>query len=136
MRRGYGVLMIIILSAAPAWAQWAVIDAADIAQNTTTALNSSKQVYNSSQQVINEYNEIRNQIEQIANQVKNLQRIPKGLNFLDDITMFGNKIDGLMSQATGISFELTQATGQFDRLYRQAASVTSTADVLALRQKL
>jgi P-type conjugative transfer protein TrbJ len=74
------LLAILTLSLTQEWAsaQWAVIDAADVAQNTTTALNSVKQVYNSGQQLIAEYNIFRSTVTQIENQVKNLQHIPKG----------------------------------------------------------
>ncbi len=130
------VLLCLLVHGQGAFAQWAVVDAGDIAQNTITAVNSAKIAIDTGQQVINTYNVILNQIKQIENQVKNLQRLPQGLNFVQDISLFGSKVTGLLGQANTVSFELDQATKQFDTLYRQAATVASTGDILALRQQM
>src|SRR2546428_3916008 len=122
----------------PHWgrAQWAVIGAANVAQNTTTALNSIKQVYNSGQQLIAEYNIVRNTITQIENQVKNLQHMPQGLNLFDTILAYGSRIDSLLSQANTLSFELDQASRDFDRLYRHTTQIASPQAALGVRQQL
>jgi P-type conjugative transfer protein TrbJ len=130
------VLLTLVGSGEWASAQWAVEDAANLVQNTTTAFNSVKQVYNSSQQLIAEYNIFRSTVTQIENQVKNLQRIPKGLNLFDTLLAYGNRIDALLSQTNTLSFELDQAVRDFDQLYRQAAQLTSAHNALQLRQQL
>jgi len=112
------------------------IDAGDIAQNTITAASMVKQVYTSAQQLIAEYNIVRNTITQIENQVKNLQHMPAGLNLFDTITAYGSRIDSLLSQANTLSFELDQASRDFDKLYRQTAQMTSPQSALGLRQQL
>jgi P-type conjugative transfer protein TrbJ len=116
-------------------AQFAVLDAGNLVQNTTTALSMLKQVQTSAQQLIAEYNLVRNTITQIENQVKNLQRIPKGLSYIDDISLFGSRLSGLMATANGISFQLDQATRQFEHLYQQTATLTAP-NVFNLRQQM
>jgi P-type conjugative transfer protein TrbJ len=107
-----------------------------LGQMIATAANTAASYVRQGEQIVNEYNIIRNQIVQIEHEVANLQRIPKGLNFLDDISLFSNRLTGLMAQANAVSFELDQATKDFEKLYQQAATVTRTGDVLALRRQL
>jgi len=129
-------LVTLFLRCQYASAQWSVIDASNLVQTTLTAINTAASYARQGEQIINEYNVIRNQIVQIEHEVANLQRIPKGLNFLDDITLFGNKLNGLMGQANAVSFELDQATKDFDKLYKQAQAVATTGDIMTLRQQL
>src|SRR5216684_1673784 len=112
-------LVALVLRCHSASAQWAVEDAANLVQNSLTALNAAASYVRQGEKIINEYNVIRNQIVQIGHEVTNLQRIPKGLNFLDDNTLVGSRLNGLLGQANGVSFELDQATKDFDKLYRQ-----------------
>jgi hypothetical protein len=42
--------------------------------------------------------------------VTNLQRIPEGLNMLETVQAYGNKLMGLMSQANAVSYDLDRAT--------------------------
>src|SRR5215831_15122774 len=137
MRTRLVLSLLLGLAAAPGWAyDVPVIDITNIVQSTISAANSVKIAADTAQQVINTYNVILNQIKQIENQVKNLQRMPQGLNFTDDMRLLGSKVTGLLGQANTVSFELDQATKQFDTLYRQAATVASTGDILALRQQM
>jgi P-type conjugative transfer protein TrbJ len=131
-------LVLLLCLALPPWAvaQWAVVDAANLVQNTTTAFSMVKQVYTSAQQLIAEYNIVRNTITQIENQVKNLQRIPKDLNLFDTIITYGNRIDTLLSQTQTLSFQLDQAVRDFDRLYRHSVQTASPQGVMHLRQQL
>jgi P-type conjugative transfer protein TrbJ len=129
-------LVALVLWGHSASAQWAVEDVAAIAQETITAVNTVAMYARQGEQIINEYNVIRNQIVQIEHEVTNLQRLPKGLNFLDDITLFGNKLNSLMGQANAVSFELEQATKDFDKLYRQAVTIATTGDIMTLRKQL
>ncbi len=112
-------------------AQFAVIDAADVVQNTMTAVNSVKTAVNTAQQVVNEYNMIRNQVDQIANQVKNLQHFD--LNETQRLLSLGNAITGTLRQAQGVSFELAQATRQFDTLYPRIQQQLSAAQIMSMR---
>src|ERR1043166_6211217 len=119
MRRSVmSVICLSLLFPCACMAQFAVLDAGNLVQNTTTALSMLKQVQTSAQQLIAEYNLVRNTITQIENQVKNLQRIPKGLSYIDDISLFGSRLSGLMATANGISFQLDQATRQFEQIGR------------------
>jgi P-type conjugative transfer protein TrbJ len=133
----------VVLTAALSWGQIPVTDAGlnaqgviEIAQTALTAANTAAQYIRQGEQIVNEYNMIRNQIIQIEHEVTNLQRIPQGLNFMDTISAYGNKINGLLGQANAVSYELDQATKDFDKLYRQAATVATAADVMTLRQQL
>jgi P-type conjugative transfer protein TrbJ len=124
-------------------AQWAVFDGAaaqqrilQLAEAVATTANTANAYIRQGQQIVNEYNIIRQQILQFETMVKNLQRIPEGLNFFDTIMAYGSKIDGLLSQANAISFELTQAERDFDRLYRQSVQLTSSQGIMQLRQQL
>jgi type IV secretion system protein TrbJ len=139
------VLLLMIVLLFPPWsaAQWAVLDAGNLTQNTTTALhavltaaNTAKSYIVQGQQLVAEYNQILNQIKQIEYMVQNLQRIPDGLNVLDLITAYGNKMTGLLGQAHLLSYDLDQATKQFDGLYKQVGAMVSTGDILAARTKL
>src|ERR1041385_1249430 len=127
-------LVLLLTSAYPVAAQWAVADAANLVQNTTTALNSVKQVYNSGQQLLTEWNILRQNIIQIENQVRNLQRIPAGLNLLDVVGAYGARIDSLLSQANAVSFTLGQAERDFDRLYRVSGAVTGSQALAQCQQ--
>jgi len=126
-----------------ACAQWPVTDAGNLVQNTIsasnailTAANTAKSYIVQGQQLVAEYNTVLNGIKQLEWMATNLTRIPDGLNFIDTITAYSNKITGLLGQATMLSFNLDQATKQFDGLYRQVGTLSSAGDILALRQKL
>jgi len=130
-RRATLTVALLFLVAPRAWGQWAVIDGSNLLQNTMTAFNSVKTAVNTAQQVVNEYTMIRNQIDQIANQVKNLQHFD-----LDDtqrLLSLGNAITGTLRQAQGVSFELAQATRQFDTLYPRLQQQMSAAQILTMR---
>src|ERR1043166_4157176 len=105
-------LLGMLLLAQPSGAQIPVTEAGAAAQRVITLYNQGLAYIRQGEQVLNEYNMIRNQIEQIANQVKNLQRIPEGLNFMQAIPLFGNRLTGLLATANGLSFTLDQSARQ------------------------
>jgi P-type conjugative transfer protein TrbJ len=129
-------LLGLLLITPRAWGQIPVTDVAAAAQRTVQLVNQGLAYVRQGEQIINEYNQIRNQITQIAHQVANLQRIPQGLNFMQDISLYGSKVTGLLGQANALSFELDHSARQFDDLYRQAHAITTPAGMLALRQQM
>lgn len=129
-----GLLMLLWLGRAHA--QWAVADAANLVQTTLTALSTAASYVRQGEQVINEYNLIRNQIVQIEHEVTNLQRLPEGLNMLETIGAYGNKVTGVLARANAVSYELDQATSDFEKLYMRTAAITTAQDIYTLRQQL
>lgn len=129
-------LLSLVLMTPCAWGQIPVTDAAAAAQRTIQLFNQGLAYVRQGEQIVNEYNLIRNQIIQIGHEVTNLQRLPQGLNFMQDISLYGSKITGLLGQANAISFELDQSTKQFDDLYRHAHAITTPAGALELRQQM
>ena len=136
----FGVVTTLMCHPGPARAQWAVEDAAALAQRTGIWIQEAAQwgqsLKNQVDSITNEYNIILQQIAQYETMVKNLQRIPQGLNFFDIIQYYGNQVNGLLGNANMLSFNLDQSVRQFDSLYNQVAPLTSAEGVLALRTKL
>jgi hypothetical protein len=106
-----------------------------LTQAMATVANTARQIEQTAVEIENQYNIILYQIRQWETMVANLKRLPDGLNFLDTINLWGQQIDGLLSQSAGMSFTLEAAMGQFDVLYRRAASLNPQA-LLAQRQTL
>src|ERR1051326_2097954 len=129
------MLAVVLLFPRTSVAQFPVTDAGNLVQNTISAFNSVKTAYNTAQSVINEYNIILNEIKMIENQVKNLTRMSPDLNFMQDISLFGSRLSGLMATANGVSFQLDQATKDFGRLYQQTAVLTGPG-MLTWRQSM
>ncbi len=110
-----------------------VIDAAAIVQATITAFNSLRQVQQGVQQVTNQYTQIKNQLAQLQNQATNLTRFPA--TYSQDLLGLGNRLTGTLATTQGLSFQLSQATAQFDRLYPRATTLMASGDFRTLRQQ-
>ena len=141
MTRTLLTLALLLGTASHSAAQIPVTDGGNLAQNVITAANAVLTAANTAkiyvlqgEQLINEFNLIRDQIVQIEHMVTNLQRIPEGLNYVDTILAYGNKLTGLMSQANAISYELDSATKQFQTLYADADTLAS-GDLALVRQR-
>jgi P-type conjugative transfer protein TrbJ len=93
------------------------------ANSVITATNVAASYIRQGLQIQNEYNIILQQIAQYETMVKNLQRLPEGLNFVDTVLAYGNKLTGLLSQVNGLSYDLEDATQQFEALYLDAETV-------------
>lgn len=122
-------LLTLLLRCQFASAQWLVEDAINLVQNSMTAINTA-------QSVKHEYDLVVGQIEQLANDVRNLARIDASLNYFDVITSYGNNIATLLGHAQMLSYDLTQATAQFDALYQQLSLTASPADLLMQRRQM
>jgi P-type conjugative transfer protein TrbJ len=123
---------LVLLSSSPTAAQWAVHDAPAGLQRAALWVEEALQW---ARAIEGTYNVIRRQIEQIELMVRNLQRLPLDLNVVDDLLRYGNHLTGMLDTAHAVSFQLDQATRQFDMLYRQADRLAS-GDTLTWRQQL
>jgi P-type conjugative transfer protein TrbJ len=108
-----------------------VIDASNLVQSTISALYDIKTALSAAQEVINSYTQIANQVTQIANQVKNLQQFDA--NYAAQLVGLNTSITGTLQHARGVSFQLGQATTDFDALYPRVASNLSGPDVQQMR---
>lgn len=113
--------------AAPAYAQWAVFDAQNYAQNVLEAARALQQ--------------INNQIQQLQNEAMMLQNMGTNLTSLNTSqlgTMVSalTQISTLMNQAQGIAFNVSATNAAFAQTYPQSyPTTTSTATLETDAQK-
>tara|TARA_R110002012_G_scaffold30184_1_gene91921 strand:- start:2757 stop:3473 length:717 start_codon:yes stop_codon:yes gene_type:complete len=91
-----------------AHAAWPVFDATNYGQNVLQAARALEQINNQIQQ-------LQNQATMLQNMARNLQRLD--FSSLGQMQGALNRIDGLMMQAEGLSFDLTQLEGQWQQQY-------------------
>ncbi len=99
-----------MILASPAKAQFAVIDASNLAQNVLQAARELEQINNQVQS-------LQNEASMLQNEAKNLT----SLNFssLTGITNDLQQVSNLMNQAQGISFDVQSVQTAFQQLYPQ-----------------
>ncbi len=90
------------------YAGWPVFDATNYGQNVLQAARALEQINNQIQQ-------LQNQATMLQNMARNLQRLD--FSSLGQMQGALNRIDGLMMQAEGLSFDLTQLEGQWRQQY-------------------
>lgn len=107
--------------AAPAHAGWPVFDASNYVQNMLTAARTLEQINNQIQQ-------LQNQATMLQNMARNLQRLD--FSSLGQMQGALNRIDGLMIQAEGLSFDLTQLDAEWQQNYpEEYSAMVSTNDM-------
>ena len=111
----------LIFSLRPAAAQYAVIDASNLAQNTLTAARAL-------QQINNQVQALQNQVVMLANQARNLTSL--NYSSLNQLTTTMGQISSLMDQAQGIAFNVTATQSAFAQQYPQQYSASVTNDQL------
>jgi type IV secretion system protein TrbJ len=117
-----GVIAVLFAALArPAAAQWAVIDASNLIQNTMTAARALEQINNQVQQ-------LQNQVVMLANEARNLTSL--NYSSLDQLNSTMGQISALMDQARGIAFNVTATQNAFAQQYPQAYSASVTNDQL------
>jgi len=99
---------LIIAAPQAGYAAWPVFDATNYTQNMLTAARTLEQINNQIQQ-------LQNQATMLQNMAKNLQRLD--FSSLGQMQGALNRIDGLMMQAEGLSFDLTQLETQWRQQY-------------------
>jgi P-type conjugative transfer protein TrbJ len=100
-----------------AYAQFAVIDVANLAQNIITAAQTL-------QEVDNQITQIQQAVQMLQNQARNLTSLP--FSSLQQLDQSIAQITGLMNQAQGILYNVQNVEAQFQRYYPTTISPTSS----------
>jgi len=104
-----------------AQAGWPVFDASNYVQNMLTAIRTLKQINN-------QIHQLQNEAVMLQNMARNLQRLD--FSSLGQLQGALNRIDGLMIQAEGLSFDLTQLDSQWRQQYpEEYSAMVSTNDM-------
>lgn len=90
------------------YAAWPVFDATNYGQNVLQAARALEQINN-------QITSLQNQAVMLQNMARNLQRLD--FSSLGQMQGVLNRINGLMMQAEGLSFDLTQLEGQWRQQY-------------------
>ncbi len=100
-----------------------VFDSANYAENILQAARSL-------QQINNQIHSLQNQATMLQNQAKNLQKLD--YSSLNQITGALQRIDGLMNQAQGVSYNVNSTTSTFRQYYPEEYAVATTSDQLVM----
>lgn len=92
-----------------------VIDPTNLIQNSFTALRTLHTTINQATQIANDVRMIANQVQQLANEARNLASLPTSL--LGDLQGHLQGYTATLSQAQGLSFQLSSIAPQFEQLY-------------------
>lgn len=98
----------VLLTAAPAGAQWVVFDPHNFAQNVLTAARELRQI-------TNQITMLQNQAQMLLNQGKNLTSL--SFSSLTQLNSDLTRIQRLITQAQGLTFSVGQTNAQFGALY-------------------
>ena len=102
------ILFATLTMAPTAYAQWAVIDPANLVQNILTALRTLNTVNNQVRQ-------LQNEAEMLRNAALNLQRLD--LNTLNRLRATLATTERLFQEAQGLAFDVNRAVQDYERLY-------------------
>ncbi len=112
----------VTLAPVPASAQWTVFDPSNFSQNILTAARSL-------QQIQNQITSLQNQAQMLINQARNLTSLP--YSSLQQLTSTIQRTQSLMAQAQGVIYDVGNIQSQFQRLYPQGYSgSTSSAQLI------
>lgn len=98
-----------------AHAQWAVIDATNLVQNTMIAARALEQINNQVRQ-------LQNQAQSLINQARNLESLP--FNVVSQLRTNLATTQQLIAQAQGLAFQVQSMDQQFARLYPEQYAAT------------
>ncbi len=112
----------LLLVAPPADAQWAVIDVANLAQNILTAARTLEEVNN-------QITQIQQFVQMLENQARNLTPLP--FSILPQLQNSMGEINGLMSQAQRLAYDVNRVQQQFESLYPNYNGTVTQAGLLA-----
>jgi type IV secretion system protein TrbJ len=108
----------------PAHAQWVVIDPANLAQNTLTALRALNEINN-------QVRELENEANMLSNESKNLS--PLNFSVLNRLVTTLATTSRLLAQTQGLAFDLQRAEMQFSQSY--PSQYTGATNNVELRQE-
>lgn len=124
-----GALVVAMVPAAPAAAQWTVFDPSNYSQNVLTAARTLRQINN-------QIRSLQNEAQSLVNQAKNLStiRFPE----VQAITTSLRRIDQLMEEARGIRFRIADVDQQFHDLFPNSFDQALSTDqhVIDARKRL
>lgn len=103
-------------------AQWVVFDPSNYAQNVLTAARALEQVNN-------QIKSLQNETAMLENMAKHLRRLD--FSSLGQMNAALGRIDALMSQAEGLSFDVTRLESQWRAQYPSSYDATVTTSDLA-----
>lgn len=115
-------LAALLLVAPPADAQWAVLDVANLAQNILTAARTLEEVNN-------QITQIQQFVRMLENQARNLTPLP--FSILPQLQNSMGEINGLMSQAQSLAYDVNRVQQQFQSLYPNYSWTVTQAGLLA-----
>jgi P-type conjugative transfer protein TrbJ len=113
---------IALLTSAPALAQWAVIDVANLAQNINTAARTLEEVNNQIRQ-------IQQLVQIIEANSRNLTSLPTSI--LSQLQSSMGQLNGLMGRAQSLSYDVNRLQQQFQQLYPTYGGTVTQAGLLA-----
>lgn len=102
-------------------AAFAVIDVANLIQNTLAAIQQIEQIEN-------QISQIRHQAQSLTNEARNL----RGLNFnvVDELRQSTQRVNDLIRQARGIAFDVEASLREFETLYPKSYAAAVSGDQL------
>ena len=111
MRKIHNLLLagaaIALVTSAPASAQWAVIDAANLAQNINTAARTLEEVNNQIKQ-------IQQLVQMVEADSRNLANLPTSV--LSQLQSSMSQLNNLMGRAQSLSYDVNRLQQQFQQL--------------------
>jgi len=117
-----GLTLVAALDAPPARAQLMVFDPSNYAQNVLTAARALEQINN-------QIKSLQNEAAMLENMAKHLQRLD--FSSLGQMTTALGRIDGLMSQAEGLSFDIARLDSQWRAQYPASYDTPPSTNDLA-----
>ncbi len=112
----------LLLIAAPAQADWPVIDAANLGQNVLTAARTLEEVNN-------QITQIQQFVQMLENQARNLTSLP--FSILSQLQSSMGELNSLMGQAQSLAYTVTRLEQQFQQLYPTYSGSVTQAGLLA-----
>ena len=113
---------IALVTSSPASAQWAVIDAANLAQNINTAARTLEEVNNQIKQ-------IQQLVQMVEADSRNLANLPTSV--LSQLQSSMSQLNGLMGRAQSLSYDVNRLQQQFQQLYPTYSGNVTQAGLLA-----
>lgn len=116
-----GIVVLLLVSAAPGRAQITVFDPSNYAQNVLTAARSLEQV-------TNQITGLQNQAQMLINQARQLTSLPTSM--LGEIESNFSQMQGLLRQAEGLAYDVQSIDQQFQNSYQRFGSDQTSRELV------